>query len=258
MPNPLEILLDPVSLIVIGVYVLLYTWEQLFPRNKNMPKIKYATLRGFIAFAIFFYLGSYLPYFTDEFLASYQLIDLAWMPTAAQVGIGLLFYQFLLYFYHKAMHQSDFLWRLMHQMHHSAERIDIPSTYYFSVMDMVGFTLLGSFCFAFFMGLSAPAISIVIFSLNFLSQFQHANIKTPMWLGYFIQRPEQHAVHHARGVHKYNYSDFPIYDYIFGTFKNPDDYQGGNGFYDGASARIGEMLLFKDVSAQPEEKQVGA
>ncbi|MEQ8534999.1 MAG: sterol desaturase family protein [Imperialibacter sp.] len=258
MPTPLEILLDPVSLIVIGMFTLLFVWEQLFPRNKNMPKIKYATPRGLLAFVVFFYLSSYLPYFTDEFLASYQLLNLTWMPTTVQVVIGLLFYQFLLYFYHQALHKSDFLWRVGHQMHHSAERIDIPSTYYFSIMDMVGFTLLGSFCFVFFMGFSAPAISIIIFSLNFLSQFQHANIKTPVWLGYFIQRPEQHAVHHARGVHKYNYSDFPIYDYIFGTFKNPKDFQGENGFYDGASARIGEMLLFKDVSAQPEEKQIGA
>jgi sterol desaturase/sphingolipid hydroxylase (fatty acid hydroxylase superfamily) len=124
-------------------------------------------------------------------------------------------------------------------------------------MDMIGFTLLGSLCFALVMGLSPQAITIVILSLNFLSIFQHANIKTPRWLGFFIQRPEQHAIHHARDVHQYNYSDFPIYDFIFGTYKNPDDYQGENGFYDGGSTRVVDMLMFKDVSAPKQKRATG-
>ena len=251
MPTPLDILLDPVSLIVIGMYVMLYAWETLFPRKKNLPKIRYATLRGLIAFAVFFYLSSYLPLFTDEFLASYQIIDLSGLNIALQVLIGLLFYQFVLYFWHRSMHRTDALWKVFHQMHHSSEKMDIPSTFYFSPMDMIGFTLLGSLVFALTMGLSPQAITIVILSLNFLSIFQHANIKTPTWLGYLIQRPEQHAVHHQRGVHAYNYSDFPIYDYLFGTFRNPDDFQDQNGFYDGASTRVMDMVLFKDVSNKP-------
>lgn len=246
--NPIDILINPVSLLVIGLFLLLHLWESVFPRKKNLPKIKFSTLRGVLSFLVFFYLGSYLPLLTDEFLASFQLMDLSSLNTALQVVIGLFFYQFMLYFYHISVHKSNLLWRVFHQMHHSSERLDIPSTYYFSLMDMVGFTLLASFCFAFFMGLAPMAISIIIFSLNFLSQFQHANIRTPQWLGWFIQRPEQHAIHHARGQHKYNYSDFPIYDYLFGTFANPKDFQDQNGFYDGASARVKDMLLFKDVS----------
>lgn len=134
-------------------------------------------------------------------------------------------------------------------MHHSAEKLDIPSAFYFSPMDMIGFTLLGSLVFALIMGVNPGAATIIILSLNFLSIFQHANIKTPVWLGYIIQRPEQHAIHHARGIHGYNYSDFPIYDLIFGTFKNPVDYQGAYGFYDGGSAKIADMVMFRDISA---------
>lgn len=248
MPTPIEILLDSVSLAIIGLFAALYLWEFFFPRNKNLPKIKYATLRGLISFVVIFYLSSYLPLFTDDFLASYQLISLAHMHPAVQVLIGLSFYQFLLYFWHLVMHKSKTMWKVFHQMHHSAEKLDVASTFYFSPMDMIGFTLLGSICFAFFMGLSPQAITVVVLSLNFLSLFQHANIKTSKWLGYVIQRPEQHAIHHARGIHQYNYSDFPIYDYLFGTFKNPSDYQGENGFYDGASARVRDMLLFRDVT----------
>jgi sterol desaturase/sphingolipid hydroxylase (fatty acid hydroxylase superfamily) len=83
---------------------------------------------------------------------------------------------------------------------------------------------------------------------NFLSIFQHANIKTPQWLGYIIQRPESHTYHHARGIHKLNYSDLPLFDIIFGTFRNPKDFEHETGFYDGASDRILEMLSARDIS----------
>ncbi|MEQ9166573.1 MAG: sterol desaturase family protein [Fulvivirga sp.] len=252
LPTPLELLLDPVSLIIIGIYMSLYLWESFFPRQK-FPKIKYATLRGITAFAVFFYLSSYLPIFTDGYLASLQLVDLSTLPTAVQVLIGLFFYQFLLYLWHYSMHRSDRLWKIFHQMHHSSEKLDIPSTYYFSPMDMIGFTILGSICFALIIGLSPGAITIVLITLNFLSIFQHANIKTPQWVGYLIQRPEQHAIHHARGVHQYNYSDFPVYDILFGTFKNPKEYQGEAGFYDGGSGKVVDMLMFKDIAAAYEK-----
>ncbi|MDH4090003.1 MAG: sterol desaturase family protein [Cyclobacteriaceae bacterium] len=250
MPNPIEILLDPVSLGIIGIYILLYFWETFIPRRKNMPIIKYATLRGLLSFIVLFYLSTYLPILTDAYLTTYQLLDLSSFNPWAQVIIGLFFYQFMLYLWHLVMHKSDTLWKVFHQMHHSAERMDIPSTFYFSPMDMIGFTLLGSVCFALVIGLSPQAITIIVLVLNFLSMFQHANIKTPRWLGYFIQRPEQHGLHHARGIHQYNYADFPIYDFMFGTFKNPEDYQGENGFYDGGSARVLDMLLFRNIAKQ--------
>ena len=40
---------------------------------------------------------------------------------------------------------------------------------------------------------------------------------------------------------------------IFGTFRNPKGFQQVHGFYDGASERIGDMLLFRDVTA-PEKR----
>ena len=171
MISPIDILMDPISLAVIGMYVLLYVWETLFPRNKHLPKIKYATLRGITGFAIFFFLSSYLPMLTDEYLASFQLFDLSAWPLLGQIGIGLFFYQFAIYAWHRAMHSSDVLWRVFHQMHHSAEKLDIPSAFYFSPMDMIAFTLLGSLVFALIMGVEAQAATVIILALNFLTIF---------------------------------------------------------------------------------------
>jgi sterol desaturase/sphingolipid hydroxylase (fatty acid hydroxylase superfamily) len=83
--------------------------------------------------------------------------------------------------------------------------------------------------------------------------FQHANGDTPHGLGYLIQRPQSHAIHHQRGVHAFNYADLPLWDMVFGTFRNPprSALTPLQGFHDGASARIAEMLLFRDVSGAP-------
>ncbi|MGE3394955.1 MAG: hypothetical protein AB7J97_11690, partial [Steroidobacteraceae bacterium] len=53
------------------------------------------------------------------------------------------------------------------------------------------------------------------------------------------------------GVHAWNYSDLPLFDLLFGTFRNPRKYAPEQGFYDGASARVGELLLWRDVASAP-------
>ena len=63
-----------------------------------------------------------------------------------------------------------------------------------------------------------------------------------------MQRPESHSLHHARGVHRHNYSDLPLWDIVFGTFRNPLDFAAETGFHPGASAQIPQMLLFRDVA----------
>jgi sterol desaturase/sphingolipid hydroxylase (fatty acid hydroxylase superfamily) len=88
----------------------------------------------------------------------------------------------------------------------------------------------------------------MLLATNFFSIFQHANIKTPRWLGYIVQRPESHTYHHAQGIHRFNYSDLPLFDIVFGTFRNPKDFEHNTGFYQGASLRIWEMLRAKDIT----------
>lgn len=251
MPTPLEILLDPLSLTILCIYGLLMLWEAFFPA-KPLPRIKHWKLRGMLSFIAFFYLSIYLPLLTDPILGKYQLLDLSFLGVIPGAVIGVLLYEFGLYVWHRALHSSDVLWKSFHQMHHSAERIDTYGAFFFSPLDMIGFTLLGSVCFAFGVGLSPQSITIVLLTTNFLAIFQHANIKTPRWLGYIIQRPESHSYHHAKGIHHNNYSDLPIFDILFGTFTNPETREHEAGFYDGASNRIPEMILFKDVSIKPE------
>ena len=97
-------------------------------------------------------------------------------------------------------------------------------------------------------GITPEATTLVLYATTFLSVFQHANVRTPRWLGYVVQRPESHSYHHERGVHARNYSDLPVFDLVFGTFCNPKGFAKDAGFYEGASSRVLDMLRARDVS----------
>lgn len=248
MPTPLDILLDPISLTIIGMYALLMLWEAIFP-GRQLPSVKYWKLRGIAVFFFYFYLSSYLPLLWAEYLPA-TLIDLSSFGNVAGAVCGILLYEFGMYVWHRTMHNNIYLWKMFHQMHHSAERLDTYGAFFFSPLDMIGWTALGTVCFSVILGMTPQAVTIILLVTNFLGIFQHANIKTPSWLGYIIQRPESHTVHHAKGVHAYNYSDLPLFDIIFGTFRNPAKYEHETGFYNGASSRIKDMLLFREVDKQ--------
>jgi sterol desaturase/sphingolipid hydroxylase (fatty acid hydroxylase superfamily) len=247
MPTPLEILLDPISLIILALYAGMIIWEAVAP-GRQLPRVSGWKLRGLAAFGVFFYLSSYLPLVWDGYFARFQLLDLSALGVVGGTLVGLSIYELGTYLWHRTMHKSDRLWLTFHQMHHSAERLDTFGTFFFSPFDMIGWTLLGSISLVLIVGLDPGAATAILLLTTWLAMFQHANVKTPRWLGYFIQRPESHTIHHAKGVHAYNYSDLPLWDILFGTFRNPSGYELETGFYDGASARIADMLLWRDVS----------
>lgn len=255
MPTPLEILLDPVSLVVIAMYAGLLLWETLAP-GRTLPYVRGWRLRGLIAFAVYFYLSSYLPLLWDGYLEQFRLLDLTGLGTAGGAIAGLLLIELAIYAWHRTLHGLPPLWRVFHQMHHSAERLDVYGAFYFSPFDILAFTFLGSLCLVLGIGVTPQAATIILLATTFMGIFQHANIRTPHWLGYVIQRPESHTVHHGRGIHAYNYCDLPLFDIIFDTFRNPRTYENRTGFYPGASARIADMLLFRDLNKdQPERPQ---
>ena len=51
------------------------------------------------------------------------------------------------------------------------------------------------------------------------------------------------------GLHAYNYADLPVWDMLFGTFRNPRPREIYCGFTDGAERRLLDMIRGKDVTA---------
>ena len=248
MPTPLQILMDPISLTVLAIYGALILIEALFPA-RALPKVRGWIPRALAVFTFYFFLSSYLPLLWGESLAKIQLFNLGTLNPFIAAAIGVLIYELLVYVWHRAMHRNHWLWRSFHQMHHSAERLDSFGAFYFSPLDIVGFTFLSSISLTV-VGLSAQAVTYFLYATMFLAVIQHINVRTPQWMGYIVQRPESHSVHHGRGVHHYNYSDLPLFDILFGTFRNPKEFVSESGFYDGASAKVAQILAFRDIAGR--------
>lgn len=222
-------------------------------RGKRHDSTRFWRVRATLVTIATFYIAGYVAVFWATLLGDFHLIDGSGLGTMGGAVVGILVYELGHYWYHRAAHQLDWLWRAGHQMHHSAESLDAFGAYYLHPVDTILFTTLSSMVFIPLLGLTAEAGVLGAFFLTFNAMFQHMSLRTPRWLGYIIQRPESHSVHHGKSIHRYNYSDLPLWDIVFGTFRNPEGFQREHGFYAGASARIPEMLAFRDVSTPKEQ-----
>jgi sterol desaturase/sphingolipid hydroxylase (fatty acid hydroxylase superfamily) len=236
---------DPITWAFFGLFFGLWLLEALFPA-RSLPRSPAHRARGLIGLVVFFLVSSYLPYLIGPTLAPLRVADWSALGTWGAVAT-MLVYQGLGYAYHRSMHGSDRLFRVLHQMHHSTERLDVPSAFLFGPLDMIGWTVVSTVALTL-LGVTTQATVVFVLAGTFLSVFQHANLRTPRWLGLFVQRPESHSHHHARGQHRSNYADLPVFDLLFGTFVNPADFAPETGYYAGGAERVKDMLLCRDVT----------
>lgn len=154
---------------------------------------------------------------------------------------------FIFYWWHRARHASDFLWRTFHQIHHSPQRLEVITSFYKHPLEMIMNSIVGSVLVYCILGLNVYAAAIYTLFTALGEFFYHTNVRTPQWVGYFFQRPEMHRIHHEYNQHRNNYGDFALWDMIFGTYENPPIWDGRCGFEEKNELRIGDMLLFRDV-----------
>lgn len=110
------------------------------------------------------------------------------------------------------------------------------------MMNTVYLLLIGKLVF----GASIEAIALALAIEGCLETFHHANIRISKkfyWIGYIIQLPHMHLVHHEYGLHKYNYSPF-CWDAIFGTVAISHKWNKRLGFAD--SNNIKKYFLLKN------------
>lgn len=238
---------DPVLMTILAMFAGFAVLDFIHQRN-SYPRIRVWRLRGLLAFAVYLAVAVSAPLLWDAWLAEHRLFDLRAWPLWGQIAAGMLAYQLVGYGWHRAMHASDFLWRHVHQTHHSAERIDIWSAFWFHPLDMIGWTLAASLALVGLVGIGGEAALVITMFLTFMGMFTHANLRTPRWLGWIIARPEMHAAHHERGVHRNNYTEFPIIDMIFGTFHNPPKAPREAGLVDGGSNRLWSLLIGRKIA----------
>jgi sterol desaturase/sphingolipid hydroxylase (fatty acid hydroxylase superfamily) len=240
------LLLEAITLALIPGFLLLdFIWQA-----RKYNHTRYWRLRGaVVTIAIVLFSGE-VALLWANLPGDFHLLDGSSLGIWGGAALGILVYEFIHYWYHRLAHQRKGLWLAGHQLHHSAETLDAFGANYLHPFDAFMFTTIASLVFYPLLGLLPEAGIIAALFLTFNAMFQHANINTPRWLGYVIQRPESHAIHHGKGIHHYNYADLPLWDMVFGTFHNPErnEIPEQAGFYKGASSRLLAMLLMQDVS----------
>ncbi|MBX9869906.1 MAG: sterol desaturase family protein, partial [Burkholderiaceae bacterium] len=140
----------------------------------------------------------------------------------------------------------DFLWRMVHQLHHSAKRVEALTAFYAHPMESAAAVIISSFSSYIVLGASSIAAATALVLTGIFDLFLHSDLETPQWLGYIIQRPEMHTIHHEQDHHAQNYG-LPLWDLLFGTWVNPMKRVNNLGFDQARSERITDMLLFRDV-----------
>jgi sterol desaturase/sphingolipid hydroxylase (fatty acid hydroxylase superfamily) len=187
----------------------------------------------------------------DGWMVRHRLWSADRLGVVGGAVVGYVVITFVYYWWHRGRHASNFLWRWIHQVHHSPQRIEVITSFYKHPIELFVNSVLSSAILYLLVGVGREAASWAILLTGLAELFYHWNVSTPHWLGYIVQRPESHCIHHEEGLHSFNYADLPLWDMLFGTFRNPTDWSARCGFGPERERRLGEMLLGMDVNETP-------
>lgn len=187
----------------------------------------------------------------DGWLKAHRLWDADDLGVTGSAILGYVVLTFVYYWWHRWRHEVGFLWRWLHQVHHSPQRLTVITSFYKHPFELLSNGVLSSLVLYTVCGVGPQAAGYAMLISGVAELFYHWNVQTPAWLGPIFQRPENHCVHHQEGVHGYNYSDLPIWDILFGTYKNEPVFTATCGFGDVNEHRLPEMLKGIDVVAVP-------
>lgn len=237
---------DEATLAIPLLFVIFLIAERLIGGGRSFPHIRYWTVLGVLGFIVTGAVNALAPALFVENLGALHLVDLARLGLWGAIPTAILT-TFFTYWTHRLQHRFDVLWRAGHQLHHAVARVDVASAAIFHPVDVlvqVAATTLA----AALLGVTSHAAAIAGVFGFFLAVFQHWNVRTPTWIGYVVQRPEAHCLHHERDVHARNFGDITWWDMLFGTYENPETFSGAVGFEPARGRRVLSMISFTDVN----------
>lgn len=248
--------LPTICTVIVTIFFLVA--ERIFP-GRELPNSKgwYARVLFVNALQVGITFGTNKAWF--NWLSGSSLFHIGhWNMPVLEGFFGWLISTFFFYWWHRIRHANGF-WVIFHQVHHSPQRIETLTSFYKHPVEI----LSDSFLIALLM---YPALGSSLegaFWLNFFAAtgeyFYHSNIKSPRWMKKIIQTPELHSIHHQLGVHNYNFSDLPMWDKLFGTYKDTDEFVEHCGFPRNNERKLWKMFVFKDVyndkDPEPENKK---
>lgn len=145
-------------------------------------------------------------------------------PLALQVLLGCVVAEFGLYWQHRLMHTSRWLWRF-HAVHHESPRLDVFKATRQHALDL-SLATVAALVPLTALGATGEAMRWVGAISAALGLLQHANvaIETPRWLDAWVCTPAAHRLHHSRDPREGS-TNFGVivmvFDRLFGTWAAP-------------------------------------
>jgi sterol desaturase/sphingolipid hydroxylase (fatty acid hydroxylase superfamily) len=145
------------------------------------------------------------------------------VPTAAACVLAVVLGDVLVYWFHRACHAWEPLWRF-HAVHHSAEHLDFLAAHREHPVDGI-LTQLCQNLPAFLLGVPLGWLAGLAALRGLWAIFVHSNVRLPLGpLRWVLGAPELHHWHHARVPRTlHNFANLaPWIDALFGTHHCPD------------------------------------
>lgn len=239
------------ALLIVVCTVLFFVWERLAP-GRVLPTSPGWYVRACLMNLVQLGLIGLGGLTWNRYFRDHAILSLGGWESAVMEGLFYWFVgTFVFYWWHRLRHANGF-WLVFHQIHHSPSRIELLTSFYKHPIEIAADSIITGFLIYCFFGGTAAAGAWTSFFGAVGEYFYHSNIRTPRCLGWFIQRPEHHSIHHQLDVHNFNYGDITWWDRLFGTFRDTDGFATRCGFPGQQETKLGEMLRFKDVYAVDE------
>lgn len=236
-----------VFLVVLGAALAMMVVEVMKPA-RNWPRVQGWWVRAIAVNAVQVGAVFLSGLAWDRWMQGWRPWSADRLGVSGGAVVGYLAITFVYYWWHRWRHEVPLLWRWVHQFHHSPQRIEVITSFYKHPLEILINGVLSSAIVYLVVGLGPEAGAGAVLLSGLAELFYHWNVRTPRWLGFIVQRPESHCVHHQEGIHHYNFSDLPLWDMLFGTFHNPKEWDARCGFGEG-ELRVKEMLAGVDVTA---------
>jgi sterol desaturase/sphingolipid hydroxylase (fatty acid hydroxylase superfamily) len=159
------------------------------------------------------------------------LLHVVSLPPPLRWCAAILLFDLWTYLWHRAGHRLPHLWGF-HRVHHSDASMDVTTANRFHAVEILISSVLRIPLIAL-LGLHMPEVVLYETLLQFVVQFQHANIRLPApmeaLLRLVVVTPGLHRVHHSRWQPETdsNFSSLlTVWDRLFGTFRVREDETG--------------------------------
>src|SRR4030095_12142645 len=116
---------EMLTLAIPASYLVLLAVELAWPA-RQFSRQPHGKLTGGLFFLMMGAVAALVPLaLPAALLERIRLFDLSGLGVSGGVIVGVLAWSFVAYWWHRAEHRFDVLWRGFHQLHHSPQRVDL-------------------------------------------------------------------------------------------------------------------------------------